>query len=77
MVLPCFGSACIELFCFGVIGNLYDPILDGSSLDDFPRKSYEYVFAQYATLSECAVCRNFVLKLSLRSHVNSFSLRTS
>ena len=40
-------------------------------------KSYEYVFAQHATLSECAVCRNFVLKLSLSSHVNSFSLRTS
>ena len=46
-------------------------------LDDFPRKSYEYVFAQYATLSEYAVCRNFVLKLSFSSHVNSFSLRTS
>ena len=27
-----FGSACLGLFCFGVIGNPCDPILDGLCL---------------------------------------------
>ena len=35
MFLSCFGSACIGLFCFEVIGNPCDPILDGLCLVDF------------------------------------------
>ena len=52
----------VQLFCFGVSGSRVDPTLCDFRLDDFPRKSYECVFAQYATLNECAVSRNSVLE---------------
>ena len=58
-----FGSACIDLFCFGVIGNRCDPSLDVFASMISLGNHTSMFCAQYATLSECAVSRNCVLKL--------------